>query len=127
MDEKGLIDVLMEPADNILDLKLTFRFQPYGNGIMGMNGSIGEILPIFKNWHHLRWLTLLGERWVDAACPAKNLVCDFIWDMTSLIYCISDCLYRRKKILQREVYDWVQQHRHGFNCLVRSSKNPFKD
>ena len=115
--EKGrLVDVLMEPANNILDLKLSCCCPPDGKGLEAMNGSIGEILQIFKNWQHLRRLTLVGERWVDPACPAKNLVCDFIWDRTSLTYlCISDRLDRRNMmILQREVCDWVQRHRPGF-------------
>jgi hypothetical protein len=121
MDEEGLVDVLMEPADNILDLKLTCRPQPYGNVMMGMNGSIGEILPVFKKWQHLRRLGLFGEGWVDAACPVLNLVCHFILDMKSLTYLyISDVGFKSNEIitLKREVDDWVKLRRPGFSFKI---------
>ena len=126
MDEEGLADVLMEPANNIVDLKLTCCCLPDGNVTMGMNGSIGEILPIFKNWQHLRRLSLVGDRSVDVACPAQILVCGFIFEMPSSTHlCISDRFDWRKMNTWRSVVDnYVQQSRPGFIFGI-SSSNPF--
>jgi hypothetical protein len=123
VEEGRLVDVLMRPA-GILDLKLTCRCEPDENGSEEMNGSIGEILPIFKNWQHLRRLTLVGDRSVDVACPPRDLVCNFIWDMTSLTHlCISDRLDRKKIISWiGGVIRWVRQNRPGFSFGFTSSK-----
>jgi hypothetical protein len=144
--EGGLIDVLMEPADNmILDLKLTCHFSAYGNTMVRMNGSIGEILLVFKKWQHLRRLALVGCRPIDlmeeewimnpwrmpsaAECPSLNLVCDFILDMKGLTYLsITDDFNDEEMMaLKVEVDDWVKLHRPGFIFEMRNSKTLSSD
>jgi hypothetical protein len=119
VEARRLVDVLMEPAKNILNLKLTCRLSPYRNETMGMNGFIGEILPVFKKWQHLRWLTMVEDLpmgRIDVDCPPFNIVCDIILGMKSLNYlCICDRFGEIEMIkFKREVDDWVKLHRPGF-------------
>ena len=94
----------------------------------GMNGSIVEILPVFKNWQRLNRLCLLGQRSVDAAaCPSLNLVRDFILDMTSLTHLrICDRLNNweeyRFRVEVWELRGWMEQNRPGFKFEVANSK-----
>jgi hypothetical protein len=129
IDEERLIDVLMEPADNILDLKLTWLPQPYGHGwLMGMKVSIGDILPVFKRWQHLRRLALVRQRqsYFDfKQCPSLNQVCDFILDMKCLtcLYMYDDLKDKEMIALKVEVDDWVKLHRPGFIFQIRSTNS----
>ena len=112
--------MLTQPADYIVDFKLTCHFSPY-------EGSIGEILPVFKKWQHLRRLALVGDRLMslmEAECPSLNLVCHLILAMKSLTYlCIYDCFNEKEMItLKRELGDWVKLHRPGFIFEMRNSK-----
>ena len=133
--EERLIDVLMEPADNmILDLKLTCHLSSYRNRMVGLNGSIGEFLPVFKKWQHLRRLALVGDRLIynrsiwripsAAECPSLNLVCDFILDMKGLtyLYICDDFNYKEMIAFKVKVDDWVKLHRPGFIFEMRNTK-----
>ena len=124
VEEGRLVDVLVRPA-GILDLKLTWLPQPYGHGcLMRMHVSIGDILPVFKRWQHLRRLALVRQRQsyfeCKQQCPSLNQVCDFILDMKCLtcLYMYDDLNDEEMITLKREVDDWVKLRRPGFSFKI---------
>ena len=127
--EEELVDVLTEPADNILDLKLILRFL-FLSGRDGMNVSIRKILSVFKKWQHLPRLALVGDRSVSVVdlpptkCPSLKLVCHLILAMKCLncLYIYDDFNDNEMITLKRGVDDWVKLRRPGFIFEIRNTK-----
>ena len=120
VNEFEFADLFIQPADNILDLELTWMFDPFIEGA----------LTIFKTWRYLRRLTLLVERldiedFFQAEWPPLNVIIDFILDMKSLKYLHIDDIgfdEMEKIILEKIVIDRVKPHRPDFVFEMFPSK-----
>ena len=132
--EEELVDVLTEPADNILDLKLICRFLFLEGD--GTNASIRKILSVFKKWQHLRSLAFVGDRSVSVTsdlpptkCPTLKFICHLILGMKRLnnLYIYDDFNDLKMLTLKQGVDDWVKQHRPGFIFEMRNSKTRSSD
>jgi hypothetical protein len=103
-------DPFNQPADNIVDLKLTLMSIP----------SIEGALNIFKRWRYLRRLTLLVERLDNdqVALPPLHAICEFILDLKYLSYLhIFDIGFDEKENipnLKKNVNDWAKARRPDF-------------
>ena len=118
VNELEFADLFFQPADNIVDLELTWMLDPFIEGA----------LTIFKRWRYLHRLILLVER-LDfddhAEWPALNAICDFILDVKSLRYLHIDDIgfdEMEKIILEKIVNDRVKPHRPDFVFEMFPSK-----
>jgi hypothetical protein len=104
----GIDYIFMEPAENILEIKIECELE----------ATLEEILPVFKKWRHLRRLTLLSDFWIypHEEQPPLKMVCDFALSMKHLTYLGIDICFGAEEnpIFKGKVNDVVRAHRPDF-------------
>ena len=75
VDVREVVDAL-QPAENIVDLELNW---------LDDDLPAPDLLPVLKEWSHLRRLTLLGDP-ESFDMPRIDLLCNFIRQMDHLTY-----------------------------------------